>query len=172
MTIYIGQNIAQMRANLESQMLSIESANVSMVAQEGMRVGANAQRLVGQNLNPDEIAELHQDIEDHLNHSNEAMSILAGSYSAGEVFDEDELLAELNAEMGREAAGGEAKPAKIKSTEEDDVETLSRMMANIPAVPEGKPLPVAPKSAIAPVVSGNDDDDDDDLKKLEREMGL
>jgi hypothetical protein len=126
----VALKLVQMKTNLEAQMLSVESANISLVAQEGMQLGLNAQRQVTRNLKPDEVAELHQDIEDHLNQADEASKILAGTFNAGEVFDEDELLAELAAELSNQGETRDAKKAAPKH--DDDVEDLNRLMASTP----------------------------------------
>lgn len=151
-----------MKTNLEAQMLSIESANISLVAQEGMQVGLNAQKQVTKNLKPDEIADLHQDIEDHLNQADEASAILAGGFNAGEVFDEDELLAELAAELSNQSK------TQASSEVKNDEAALDRLMESLPTVSLGMTLPEAPTEA--PVLSH--EDSSYDLKKLQEEMGL
>jgi len=165
--------LVQMKANLEAQILSIESANVTLVAHEGLQAGLNAQKLVAKSLNVDAIADLHQEIEEHLNQQEEVSTILSTAYNTAEVFDEDELLAELQAEMIDDKT--QSHPVRAADKENDDVTRLAEMMAEAPSITEAQLPPLAPLSLPeAPSGSINyvDEDVEDELKKLEREMGL
>jgi hypothetical protein len=155
--------IIQMKANLEAQMLSLETANVTIVANEGMMAGLNAQRQVNKLLNVEEIGELHQDIEEHLNNADEASRILATGFNAGEVFDEDELLAELNLEM----QSSSNIPAS-KKVEANDIDELNKLMSQMPSVSVEATLPVAPTAS--PALDHSDSSYD--LRRLQEEMGL
>ena len=157
--------ILQMKTNLEAQMLSIESANVALVANEGMQAGLSAQREVSRFVNVEEVAQMHEEIEEHLINADEASRILAGSYNVGEVFDEDALLAELEQEMKGDKS---AKQVFRVKTEREEVDDLAKLMETLPTIPVENTLPEAPKTQV--VLAHQDSLAD--LLKLQEEMGL
>jgi len=148
--------LIQMKANLESQMLSIESANVTLDAKNGMQVGLTAQKALNEQINLDDLAELHEEINEQLNNVDEAGNILGSQYDSQDVYDEDELLNELKAEIRTELESSNA-----------ETEYENQALA-LPEVRQELSLPTAPKTKIE--IYSNDDEED--LKKLEMEMGL
>jgi hypothetical protein len=157
-----------MKTNIEAQMLSLESANISLAAQEGMQAGLDAQRHVSHMINVDAVAEMQQEIEEHLNNSDEVARVLATPHNAGEIYDDDALIAELNEEMGNIGGGGEQSettaPIKAKARE-DDLEELKRLMESMPTAPSNEVGLATSVRTMAMSESARD------LLRLEAEMG-
>jgi len=87
------EKIAGARMTIETQVMTIEGANVSFEAIEAMRLGASALQNLHRNMTINDVDNTMSDIQEQMDIAKEIQDGIA--QPLGEVFDEDELEAEL-----------------------------------------------------------------------------
>jgi len=90
------EKIAGARMTIETQVMAIEGANVSLEAMGAMRMGAQAMKTIHKNITIDEVDNTMEEIREQMDIASEINDAISQPLG-GEVYDEDELSAELEA---------------------------------------------------------------------------
>lgn len=138
---------------LETQLDSIESANLNLATMNAMKDGAKAMKQIHGDFNIDKVDETMDDIKDQLDVAAEILDAISRPL-ANEV-DEDELEDELK-EL--EELNLETELTKVKKVENKP--------AAVPHMPDVSNLPSVGK------LEEEEDEDEQALKALQAEMGL
>lgn len=109
-------------STIEFQREALENSHTNTEVLKNMGMAANAMKKVHENMDLDKIDDLMQDITEQQDVAKEISNAISGPF--GEVFDEDELLAEL------------------EELEQEDLEDNMKSMGGLPSVPSTK-LPSA-----------------------------
>eukprot|EP01116_Phalansterium_solitarium_P003312 TRINITY_DN14137_c0_g1_i1.p1 TRINITY_DN14137_c0_g1~~TRINITY_DN14137_c0_g1_i1.p1 ORF type:complete len:221 (+),score=31.18 TRINITY_DN14137_c0_g1_i1:143-805(+) len=149
------EKLSGARMTIETQVMALEGANVNMETIKAMKAGAASLKGIHQDMNIDQVDDVMDDIREQMDLATEISDAISQPLG-GEVYDEDELLNELE-ELEQE------------SLDEQFLGGLNKA----PAVPSGK-LPVAatPSPAAAPSKSKAQVDEDAELAALEASMAL
>jgi charged multivesicular body protein 4 len=110
-------NIYGTKANLELQLFSLEQAISNKYVIDSIQKGKQAIKLTEQGMNPDDVAELMEDLSERIRDVNEIGDIMSRPIG-DEVDDDDELLDEL-CDMVKET---EVKETEVKETEVKETE--------------------------------------------------
>lgn len=113
------------RMTIETQVLTIEGAHVSLEAMSAMRQGANALKAIHRNMSVDDVDVVMDDIREQMDVAAEINEAIASPL--GDTFDEDELEKELE-EL-------EELDQEVKVEEEPEVPLV------LPGVPSTAPTP-------------------------------
>jgi len=147
------EKIAGARMTIETQVIAIEGANVSLETLNAMRLGAETMRNIHRNMTVDEVDDTMEEIREQMQVANEINSVISGPLI--EQFDEEELEQEL------------------AQLEEQNLEVQFLDAGKLPDTPvtnlEVKPVVlnrVAPTKAIAV------NDESDDLRNLGASMAV
>lgn len=130
------EKMAGARATIETQVMAIENASVSLEAMNAMRQGAEAMKTIHRNMTIEDVDNTMEEIREQMDLANEISDAIA--QPLGDQYDEDELQAELAA-LEEEALDEQflgSRPA----------------LDSMPAVPSVTPAAAAPaaKAAAAP----------------------
>jgi len=137
---------------IETQVMTLEGANVNLEAMNAMKMGASTMKSIHKDMNVDKVDDIMDDIREQMDIANEISDAIAQPLGGTEVFDEDELLSELEeleqTSLDEQLLGLESTPAQ-----------------KLPSVPTKKtPASAAPKKVAVAV------DEDDELKSLQASM--
>ena len=92
----------QAMLNLETQIISLEGASMNQDVFEGMQTANTAFKQVNAKMDMDKVDDVRDDLEDALDMQNEIGEALGGAIGNQDGLDEDDLLAELDAEFAQE----------------------------------------------------------------------
>jgi len=87
--------IAGARMTIEQQVMTLEGANVSLEAMNAMKMGAASMRSIHNDINIDNVDETMDEIREQMDIANEINDAISQPLG-GEVFDDDDLLAQLD----------------------------------------------------------------------------
>jgi charged multivesicular body protein 4 len=134
------------RMTIESQMMALENASVSVEAMDSIKAGNASLKAIQKNMSVDTVEETMDEVRDRVEDQDEISAAL-GSNITGEYFDEDELeaelaglatddldseLAALDAKLGSMPSAPSSTPAtstSMKKSEEDELRELEAAMA-------------------------------------------
>ncbi|TPX30292.1 hypothetical protein SmJEL517_g06120 [Synchytrium microbalum] len=146
------------RMTLETQMMSIESANVNLETMEAMRQGAAAMKQVHGKMDIKKVDQVMDDIRDQMDLANEISDAISQPVGYGMEFDDDELNQELD---------------ELEQLELDekllDTSSPQANINNAPAVPNTIPAIAQPPRPARVQVQ---DDEDAELAELKASMAL
>jgi len=83
------------KLTIEQQVMMLEGANVSLEAMNAMKMGASSMKAIHQDLNIDQVDDTMDEIREQMDIANEINDAISQPLG-GELFDEDDLLAELD----------------------------------------------------------------------------
>jgi len=148
------EKLSGARMTIETQVMTLENANVSLETIKAMKSGAASLKGIHQDMNIDQVDDIMDDIREQMDLATEITDAISQPLG-GETFDEDELLNELE-ELEQE------------SLDEQFLGGLNK----VPAVPSGKlPVAAAPTPA-APAKAKAQADEDAELAALEASMAM
>jgi len=140
------EKLAGARMTIETQVMTLEGANVNLEAMNAMKMGATTMKAIHRDMDVDKVDDTMEEIREQMDIANEISDAIAQPLG-GEVFDDDELLNELEeleqTSLDEQLLGLDTTPAQ-----------------KLPSVPTK--VPVAPQKATA--------SEDDELKALEASM--
>jgi len=140
------EKLAGARMTIETQVMTLEGANVNLEAMNAMKMGATTMKAIHRDMDVDKVDDTMEEIREQMDIANEISDAIAQPLG-GEVFDDDELLNELEeleqTSLDEQLLGLDTTPAQ-----------------KLPSVPTK--APVAPQKATA--------SEDDELKALEASM--
>jgi len=87
--------IAGARMTIEQQVMTLEGANVSLEAMNAMKMGAASMKSIHNDINIDNVDETMDEIREQMDIANEINDAISQPLG-GEVFDDDDLLAQLD----------------------------------------------------------------------------
>lgn len=134
------------RMTIETQIMAIENANTNLTTLESMKYGASTLKNIHGKMNIDKVEDTMDDIREQMDLANEISDAIAQPINFGEVFDEDELNAELE--------GLEQEELDYKLLE-------SEKLDKIPAMPNAPTGPIAA-----------DDEEEKELEELQSSMAF
>jgi charged multivesicular body protein 4 len=172
------EQLANQRLALDQQIQALENTTINMEVLKAMRSATESMRQSFAAAKVETVDEVVDELNEQLQLTNELSNALAQPLDSG-AFDEDELLAELDAleqctideQYGVVNSRQPSAPVAARR-EEDIVAELERTM---PAVPSAALLPRAtrPQQQKAVVASGGGDDDDAaDIARLKASMKI
>jgi charged multivesicular body protein 4 len=123
------EKISGARMTLETQVSTIENANVNLEAVNAMKMGAQALKNMHGTMNIDKVDDTMEEIKEQMDLANEISEAIAQPVGFGLDMDEDELNAEL------EELEQEELDEKLLEVEKPPVHDV---MAAAPSVPAGK----------------------------------
>jgi len=88
------EKLSGARMTIESQVMALEGASVSLEAMNAMKMGATSMKTIHKDINIDKVDDTMDEIREQMDIANEINDAIATPLG-GEVFDEDELLGEL-----------------------------------------------------------------------------
>jgi len=144
------EKIAGARMTIETQLIAIEGATVTMKTLDAMKMGAQTMKALHKNMTPEQVDDTMEEIQEQMalsNELNEAISQPLGT----ELIDEDDLERELE----------ELEQENIESQLLDLAPTPA---AKLPAVPTG-PIKSPARGTVAV-------DEDAELRALEESMAI
>jgi len=145
--------IAGARMTIDTQLMAIEGANVSLEAMNAMRMGAQTMRAMHNNMTVETVDDTMEEIREQMDISNEINDAISQPLGA-ELYDEDELQAELD---------------KLEQ------ENLDEQLLGIQAAPQpGLELPAVPltQPKLARPVAVQESDEDAQFRALEESMAI
>ncbi|KAJ2511199.1 ESCRT-III subunit protein snf7 [Coemansia sp. RSA 1939] len=157
------EKISGSRLMLESQVMTIEAANVNLETMKAMQTGAEAMKGIHKDLNVDKVDETMDEIREQMDLANEISDAISQPQLFGAELDEDELNAEL------EELEQEVLDKKLL-----DAEHAPMVLPNAPATSVGQqgqrqqPQQQQQQRQQAATVS----DEDDELAELRESMGM
>lgn len=130
---------------LETQLMTLENANVNLEALNAMKVGSEAMKSIHGKMDINKVDETMEDIRDQMDLANEISDAISQPVGFGIDIDEDELAAELDAleqeEMDAKLLNVEApsinvpssskEPAQPQYVEEDEDAELEELRASM-----------------------------------------
>jgi hypothetical protein len=134
------------KANLESQIFALEQAMNNEVLIKSIKGGKNALDNIKKSYDVDNTAELMDDLNDHMETSNEISDIL--SKPIGNTYDDDDLLNELKEEEEEKIFNTitkihiSNKEEKMKEREETEEEAALRQLETEFSLPEVPSRPI------------------------------
>jgi len=87
--------IAGARMTIEQQVMTLEGANVSLEAMNAMKMGAASMKSIHNDINIDNVDDTMDEIREQMDIANEINDAISQPLG-GEVFDDDDLLAQLD----------------------------------------------------------------------------
>ena len=143
------EKIQGARLTLEQQMIAIEGSVTSSETVNALKSGKAAMAMARQNVDADAVGELMDDVKDEMEQADEISAAIAAP--AGEVLNDEDLLAELN--------------------DMEELE-LEAQLLDAPKVPAAKlpEMPAAPTQQ--PVLADAEDADMKALRELEAAMAI
>jgi len=147
-------SLENQRSNLETQMNSLDSLDMSRVMMEAVRTANAATRAQMQTMNPDEVGDVIDDANEMHEDVEEISTILGEAYGANATMDDDELLDDFMDQL----------------TDDEDDLGIADAPIDFPTVSQVEPLPRVPVTqpvAARPVAV---DDDEDEFARLAAEM--
>jgi hypothetical protein len=156
--------LSNVHTQLETQILSIESANVTVGVFHTMQMGASTQKALQKNMDVETVHMLHQEMAGLVDAVDEVNQTLGTPL--GDLVDEDALARELEALDGNVASHLAPEP------EDGAWSAEAASDISLPKVPTMAPLPKAPTTApvLASKASSSRDEDDEELARLAKEM--
>jgi len=118
------EKIGGARATIEQQMLTLEGANVSLEAMNAMTQAAAAMEAIHRNINVNTVDDTMDKIRDQMDIANDIGNAISTPLG-GEVYDDDELL-------------GELEELEQESLDEQLLEVQPTSSQKLPSVPTGK----------------------------------
>jgi len=88
------EKLAGAMSTIETQVLTLENASVSIEAMKAMREGANSMKGIHNEMNIDQVDNTMEDIREQMDVANEISEAISQPIG-GEIMDDDDLLAEL-----------------------------------------------------------------------------
>jgi len=139
---------------LENQLSTLECATINKEVITSLRDGNNAIKQINQELSPEKIEELMDDIQDETDNYNVIQEAMAQPLQ--QIYNDNELLEEL----------------ETLSNEDDDEKELQKLLhVNVDDLEKNISFPIAPTNKL-PVVEKKDHDLELELKQLEQTMLL
>ncbi|CAM9609605.1 unnamed protein product [Phaeothamnion confervicola] len=163
------------RMTLESQIIALESHNINLQTFQAMRSGATAMQRARGTLDVDDVDEVMENIQEEMEIADQIGEAIARP--ADSLFDDDELLEELNMMEEQELEDQLLRaPAAPTRREEPQAKVIT---PDLPAVPTG-PVNVASSVAQVPErtrmtgvpAGGAEDDEMRALRELEASMAV
>jgi len=146
---------------LETQVMTIENANVNLEALNAMKAGSDAMKSIHGSINIDKVDDTMDDIREQMDLANEVSSAISQPVGFGIEFDEDELNNEL------EALEQEEMDNKLLNANNIPVKTVP-----VKTVPVKKPSLATPAKTNARPPPELEEDPDDELEELRSSMAL
>jgi len=141
------EKLAGARMTIETQVMTLEGANVNLEAMNAMKMGAASMKTIHRDMNIDRVDDTMEEIREQMDIANEISDAISQPLG-GEVYDEDDLLSELE----------ELEQSSL------DEQLLGLESTTTPA----QKLPSAPTKA--PAAKQPAVDEDEELKALEASM--
>ncbi|KAL7752399.1 ESCRT-III subunit protein snf7 [Sorochytrium milnesiophthora] len=146
------EKITGARMTIETQMMTIENANVNLEAMNAMKAGAEAMKQIHGAMDIDKVDATMDDIRDQMDLANEISDAISQPVGFGVDLDEDELNAELEL---------------LEQEELDDkLLDMGNVPLSAPSVPTTEPVAARGKSHAV------DDDEEAELAELRASMAL
>jgi charged multivesicular body protein 4 len=155
------EQLGNTRFALEQQILTLEGVGVSVDVMQSLRAGATAMQLAHNNMKPDDIADVMEEVNDQMALAAEVGTALAEPLGNFALFDDDELASELDA-LEQETLNEQfSKPSgeRQQSSHSHDIDIALRL-PDIPAAVLPSQKPAAAAAARIAVLTNNDDLDD------------
>uniref|UniRef100_A0A7S4M1T7 Uncharacterized protein n=1 Tax=Prymnesium polylepis TaxID=72548 RepID=A0A7S4M1T7_9EUKA len=149
--------------NLELQKMTIEENNLNKLTFDAARAAAATMKKQTADMGGvDKVEETFEEVEEAMVDASEIGEVLARGINApGQDFDEDDMLAELEA-LEQEGLDSQLGAVDLGATSaEDDAEALRRVMPTAP-------MPSAPTTAVKPAMT----DEERELAELEASMAM
>ena len=147
----VGYKVAKM--TIETQLMTIESANVNQETFNAMRAGAEAVRNIHRNVTVEEVDKMQDEMREQMEIANEISEAISQPVGFGADIDEDELLDEL------ERLEQDAIDNRMLEMETPDLV--------VPRVPVVEPTRVAAPPRRIPL-----EDEDAELQQLKESMEM
>lgn len=141
------------RLTLETQVNTLESANLNAETMVAMRRGADALRGIHNSLNVDRVDQTMDSIREQMELSNEISEAISNPVGMGNVVDEDELKAELDA------------------LEQEELDDRLRGAEHVPVHTPASPVGV-PSGRERVAAQAEEDDEDAQLRQLQAELAM
>ncbi|ORY86410.1 Snf7-domain-containing protein [Protomyces lactucae-debilis] len=137
------------KRTVETQLYSIQNANVQHETLMAMKQGAAAMKNIHKGMNIDKVDKVMDDIQDQLDISNEISGVLGGRIGATNAEDEDELLAEL------------------ESMQQEDIEQKLLQGGSVPVQPVSSKVPATKVAA-----TEEEEDEEAEFAKLQAQFAM
>jgi charged multivesicular body protein 4A/B len=152
-------NIKLIEQQMQLEGMANTASNIT-----AMKLAANAQKVTMTAVNPDKVMDLFQDIQEHQDQMEEINQAIA--QPIGPVYDEDELLEELQMDNEVKLESQVLQPARIPATAAPAAaagmtqQEEEELLAQLPTVPTGVQPPKVPGQKT----------EDDELAELMKEL--